>query len=584
MYDQGKFEDTKTVSIEVLPDECLFEIFTRLPGGDQEIKSACACVSKRWLHILSSSINIVCRDVVCTSECQDDAFLSRCLEGKKATDNRLAAIAVGSSTSTSRGGGLGKLSIHGSNRVTDSGIKTIARACRSLKVLSLWDVPSVGDEGLAEIANRCPLLEKLDISHCTGITDKSLIAIAKSCKNLTALRIASCPNIGDQSVHTFGSYSSKLKSVAIEDCPLVGDQGIACLFSAETQALTKVKLQSLNISDLSLAVIGHYGKMVTDMHLSNLRTVNEKGFWVMGNCQGLQVLKSLTIESCQGVTDFGLAAIGKGCPNLKQLCLRKCALLSDNGLVSFSQAAGALESFKLEECHRITEGGLFGSVINSCSNLKALFVFKCFGIKDVSFGSDVKFAGKSLQSLSIQNCPGFGDMCLTAFSRLCTQLHHLSLKDLKGVTDAGFHAFLKSCGTGLVKANLSGCVNLTDECVSSMMKSSGSTLEVLKLDGCNKITDSSLSAIANNCIFLSDLDLSSAAITDHGLAILAGAKQLNLQILSLAGCSSLSNKSIPSLMRIGRTLVGLNIQRCNEICSNKVEQLVEQLWRCDIIY
>ncbi|MCI90277.1 EIN3-binding F-box protein 1-like, partial [Trifolium medium] len=42
---------------------------------------------------------------------EDDGFLTRRLEGKKATDVRLAAIAVG----TGCRGGLGNLSIRGSN-------------------------------------------------------------------------------------------------------------------------------------------------------------------------------------------------------------------------------------------------------------------------------------------------------------------------------------------------------------------------------------------------------------------------------------------------------------------------------------
>uniref|UniRef100_A0A7N0URV5 F-box/LRR-repeat protein 15-like leucin rich repeat domain-containing protein n=1 Tax=Kalanchoe fedtschenkoi TaxID=63787 RepID=A0A7N0URV5_KALFE len=578
-------EETQRVSIELLPDECLFEIFRRLPGGGE--KSACAGVSKRWLTLLSG----ICRDEVMReggagSEGQEDeseseGFLSRCLEGEKATDVRLAAIAVGSGSR----GGLGKLLFRGGSgssvrKITDSGLEAISRGCPSLKVLSLWDVPSVGDEGLSAIANGCALLEKLDLSHCPGVTDQALISIAKSCPNLSALSIESCTNIGNESLQAISSHCLNLKSISIKDCPLVGDQGIASLFSAESQTLTKVKLQSLNITDLSLAVIGHYGKMVTDLFISGLQTVNEKGFWVMGSCQGLQMLKSLTIASCRGVTDLGLAAIGMGCSNLRQLCLRKCALLSDNGLISFAEAAGALESLQLEECHRITEFGILSSV----RNLKALSVVRCFGIKDVSLGSVAVSPRESIKSVSVQNCPGFGDACLAFLGKLCPQLQHLNLKNLEEVTDAGFLAFLQSNEAGLVKVNLSGCGNLTDESVIPMIKSCGSTLEVLTLDGCNRITDASLAVVANNCFFLSDLDLSAGAITDHGLAILAGAKQLNLQILSISCCSSISNKSVTSLLELGRTLIGLNIQHCNSITSGKVDKLVEQLWRCDILY
>ncbi|GJU30188.1 EIN3-binding F-box protein 2-like protein [Tanacetum coccineum] len=140
-------EEEKKPSIEILPDECLYEIFRRLPGG--QARSAAACVSNRWLTVLSNVRNSEIiqessSDVEMTSQ-ENDGFLTRSVEGKKATDIRLAAIAVG----TSARGGLGKLS-----------------------VLSLWNVPSIGDEALIEISKECHLLEKLDLSHCPSVSNK----------------------------------------------------------------------------------------------------------------------------------------------------------------------------------------------------------------------------------------------------------------------------------------------------------------------------------------------------------------------------------------------------------------------------
>ncbi|KAK9280232.1 hypothetical protein L1049_013919 [Liquidambar formosana] len=617
----GFEQKKKKASIEVLPDECLFEIFRRLPGGQE--KSACACVSKRWLMLLSG----IHRDELCSkrstvslkpeerlisneadepleckkkvgvvasngneliSETEDqgiesDGYLSRCLEGKKATDIRLAAIAVG----TGSRGGLGKLSIRGSNSsrgVTNLGLGAIARGCPSLRVLSLWNVFSIGDEGLLEVANGCPLLEKLDLCQCPAISNKALLAIAKNCPNLTSLTVESCSNIGNEGLQAVGQCCPSLKSISVKDCPLIGDQGIASLFSSASYVLTKVKLQALNITDVSLAVIGHYGKAVTDLVLTGLQNVSERGFWVMGNGHGLQKLKSLTVTSCQGVTDLGLEAVGKGCPNLTQFCLRKCAFLSDNGLVSFAKAAGSLESLQLQECHRITQFGFFGALVNCGAKLKALALVNCLGIKDVNLGLPLLSPCKSLRSLSVQNCPGFGNASLAILGKLCPHLQHLDLSGLHGITDAGFLLLLESCESDLVKVNLSNCVNLTDKVVSTMAKLHGWTLELLNLDGCRKITDVSLVAIAENCLLLSDLNVSNCAITDYGISVLACAKKLNLQILSVSGCSLISDKSLPFLGKLGQTLLGLNLQHCNGISSSKVDLLVEQLWRCDILF
>ncbi|KAK8582027.1 hypothetical protein V6N13_145015 [Hibiscus sabdariffa] len=576
-------------SIEVLPDECLFEIFRRLPGGQE--RSACACVSKRWLTLVSDirrdeisdnktteALNL--KDVDCEVEDQDvegGGYLSRSLEGKKATDVRLAAIAVG----TASRGGLGKLSIRGSKSkrgVTTVGLRAISRGCPSLRVLSLWNLSSVGDEGLREIADGCHQLQKLDLCHCPAITNESLLALAKGCPDLTDLTIEGCANIGNEGVQAIARCCPNLKSLSIKDCPLVGDQGIASLLASASYSLTKLKLQALNITDVSLAVIGHYGKAVADLTLTSLPNVTEKGFWVMGNGHGLQKLKSLTVKACLGVTDVGLEAVGKGCPNLKQFCLSKCAFLSDNGLVSFAKAAASLESLELEECHRVTQFGFFGSLLNCGPKFKAISLVSCLGIRDLNLELPPLSRCGSLRSLSICNCPGFGDASLAALGKLCPQLQNVELHGLHGITDVGFLPLLESCEAGLVKVNLSGCLNLSDKVVCKMADSHGWSLEMLNLDGCCKISDASLIAIAENCQLVSDLDVSKCAITDSGIAALAGSDLINLQILSVSGCSMISDKSLPLLGKLGQTLLGLNLQQCKAISSGAVDLLVEQLW------
>ncbi|KAK6912566.1 F-box domain [Dillenia turbinata] len=537
LFQGDLFEQPKPVTIDVLPDECLFEIFRRLPAGQE--RSACASVSKRWLMLLSN----ICREefysnkaspalkspeasVVKTKEVvplvndkkgqvdvsdavskvddeeiENDGFLSRCLKGKKATDVRLASIAVG----TCSRGGLGKLLIRGSNSsrgVTDVGLTAIARGCPYLRDLSLWNTPAIGDEGLVEIANGCQQLTKLDLCQCPLISNKALIAIAKNCPSLTALTIESCPLIGNEGLQAVGHFCPNLKVIFIKDCPLVGDQGIASLFSSASYVVSKVKLQGLNISDVSLAVVGHYGKAVTDLVLSGLQNVSERGFWVMANGHGLQKLKSFTITSCGGVTDLGLEAVGRGFPNLKQFCLKKCAFLSDKGLVSFAKAARSLESLQLEECHRISQFGVYGALVNCSLKLKSIALVSCLGFKDVNFQLPMVSPCKSLHSLSIRNCPGIGDATLAVLGKLCPQLHHLDLTGLHGITDAGFLPVLESCEAGLVKVILGGCVNLTDKVISVLARLHGSTLELLNLDGCKKITDASLVALAENCQIL----------------------------------------------------------------------------------
>ncbi|CAJ1973718.1 unnamed protein product, partial [Sphenostylis stenocarpa] len=569
----------QNTSIESLPDECLFEVLRRLPAGQD--RSVCASVSKRWLMLLSS----ICKNEICSNGnptndndqgLSNEGHLYRSLEGKKATDVRLAAIAVG----TAPRGGLGKLTIRGCNSgggVTNVGLKAIANGCPSLKVFSAYDVTTINDDGLIALANGCYRLEKLDLCKCPNISDKSLIAVARNCPSLTELSFESCPNIGNKGLQAFGMFCPNLRSVSIKGCFGVGDNGIASLMSSTSYVLKMLKLESLDVSDVSVAMIGHYGLQVTDLVLSCLPNVSEKGFWVMGNGRGLQKLNSITIECCPGLTDIGIGSIGKGCPNVKSFQLRKCSFLSDKGLVSFTRAAVSIQSLQLQECHRITQIGLFGVFFHCSAKLKVLVLISCYGIKDLTMNLPPITPCESFWSLTIRDCPGFGNANLALLGKLCPQLKHVELCGLQRVTEAGYLPLLECSEAGLVKVILKGCVNVTDRVVLPVVNTHGWTLEMLCLEGCRRVTDASMIGIAAHCPMLSDLDLSKCAITDAGIAALARGNQIGLAVLSVAGCILLSDQSIPALKKMGQFLAGLNIKHCSGISSRVVSELHEHL-------
>ncbi|MBA0650667.1 hypothetical protein Goklo_018058 [Gossypium klotzschianum] len=207
----------------------------------------------------------------------------------------------------------------------------------------MWNVLR-GDEGLCKIDKECHLLEKLDLCRCPHVSNKGLIAIVSNCPNSTTLSIESCPKIGNEGLQAIEKLYPKLQSISIKDCPLVGDHGVSSLLSSASSILSKVKLQGLSISDFSLAMIGHYGKSVINLMLSGLQNVSKKGFWVMGNAQGLQKLVYFTIASCW-----------------EKLM---CCFVSGDGLVAFAKSVGSLECLQLEECNRVTQSGVIGVLSN----------------------------------------------------------------------------------------------------------------------------------------------------------------------------------------------------------------------------
>ncbi|RZB57626.1 EIN3-binding F-box protein 1 [Glycine soja] len=222
------------------------------------------------------------------------------------------------------------------------------------------------------------------------------------------------------------------------------------------------------------------------------------------------------------------------------LCLCQCFFVSDSGSVAFAKASVSLENLLLEECNRFTLTRIIVALVNIKMKLKSLSLVKYMGVKDIDMEVSILSPCESFQSLVIQKCPGFGSASLAMIN----------------------------CEAGLVNVNLAGFWNLTNNIVSTLAWLYGGKLEVLNLDGCGKITNASLVVIANNFVVLNDLDVASLP---------------SLQVLSLSGCFDISNKSAPFLMKLGQTLLGLNLQNCNSIGSNIMELLVEKLWRCDIL-
>ncbi|KAK8913754.1 EIN3-binding F-box protein 1 [Platanthera zijinensis] len=595
-----------TRSIDDLPEECLFEILRRLSRSQD--RSIASCVSKQWLMLLSSiraskavdyplnkgtdmlkslrkplpDLNeAITSDSESDSDAENDGFLTRCLEGDEATDTRLAAIAI----STAGHGGLGKMKIRGGHslcKVTDIGLSAIGKLCPFLHTLSLWNIPLVGDAGLSAIADGCAMLACLDLYECPLITDKVLIEIAQKCPNLSSLTLDSCSRISNDGLQAIGGHCQNLVSVSVKDCPLVGDRGISGLV-AHLPSLARIKIQNLNINDVSLAVIGHYGKAVTDISLTGLEKISERGFWIMANALNLVNLTSCTISCCPGITDLSLEAISKCCPRLKHLRLQSASNFTDTGLKYFALASRMLESLHLENCNRITLHGVVDGLLSCSTSFKNLALVRCLGIRDIAHYRNEFPTCLSLRSLTIRDCPGFTDCSLAWVGEIFPNLRQIDLRGLFSITDAGFLPLVRSSESRLAKMNLTGCINISDLSISALVKTHGRSLKLLNLDGCKKITDKSLFAIVSSCLVLQDLDVSRCAVTDIGVAALSSAERLNLRVLSLAGCHGVTKRSLQLLGNMKGSLEGLNLQQCKLFNPHGIGLLEEKLWWCDIL-
>ncbi|KAJ0795035.1 putative leucine-rich repeat domain superfamily [Helianthus annuus] len=159
----------------------------------QKVKPEAYRLVSQWLTVLSNvraseMVHGLFDDVVMVQE--NDGFLTRCLDGKKATDCRLQSVAVG----TSARGGLGKLSVRGINKDTKLRFIVIDCGCPSLKVLSCYGIT---DLGLEAIGNGCGFLKQMLFKKCYFVSDKGLVSFTEfeAAKSLECLQLEECNKI-----------------------------------------------------------------------------------------------------------------------------------------------------------------------------------------------------------------------------------------------------------------------------------------------------------------------------------------------------------------------------------------------------
>lgn len=507
--------------------------------------------------------------------------LSRNLEGRKATDVRLAFMAIGALAR----GGLGRLTIRGGSvrvgrGVTDSGLIAIGNCCAALRSLTLWDCNNIGNVGLAAIGNGCRLLEKLDLMRCSQVGDEGIQAVAKGCLLITTLNLDSCPNIGDEGLQAFGKWSGVLSTVSISNCPMVGSSGISML-ARGCQKLKKLKLEKISVGNEGLVAIGEHCRSLTRAKFASLSCCDEEGF--MGFCggAGLRQLRSLLISCCPGITDVSLEKVGKVCKDLKMCVLSQCEAVTDIGLKAFMQCCLCLDSLQLEKCHSITQAGVYAALTQCKGRLRSLGLSKCDGLNDVGVHSFVPpLTCLSLKSLQVAQCKGVGNGCVVMMGLCCPSLEHLDLSGLTSITDGAVISILQRCGDHLLSVNLTKCINITDAAISALATYCPN-LEILTLDGCCQVGDIGLHAVAVECSFLKELDVSGLAITDCGIQALVTLRGMWLHSLTFTGCVYLTDESLSAIEHCCPALGALNLKNCPLLSNDGLNSLQSNLWGCE---
>ncbi|PWA74671.1 F-box domain, cyclin-like protein [Artemisia annua] len=270
-------------------------------------------------------------------------------------------------------------------------------------------------------------------------------------------------------------------------------------------------------------------------------------------------------KSFDSINDNDMILITSMSPNLMRLRIVYCHRITDSGMAVFSKNCNKLKEFSCADC-RFSDLGIF-ELLHNCTQLEVLDVWSLNNYPDVkappnfSAGAAAKslkviklsfahnerlfepliIASKNLTSLELGCCDGSWGRTLEMIPN-DSCLVEVHLQDVN-VTDVGLISVAKNCRAlkKLGVGNFNGSVEIGDEGLIAVGKHSVNLQELI-LIGVNA-TCVSLEVIATNCRNLVRLELSrSETITDVEMMCIAE-KCVALKTLYISTCP-VSNKGI----------------------------------------
>lgn len=155
-------------------------------------------------------------------------------------------------------------------------------------------------------------------------------------------------------------------------------EGVACREATEVVLERNLRLTGLQLAGLD---------WVTDTLLSHLPSS----------------LSSLDLTGCPALTDEGVTAVGRCCPNITSLSLARCRV-TDTGLAALGGAelAATLLELRLDGCRAITDQGV-ERLLAGCGALQILLLHQCPGVTEQAreqLEQHLARAGQAVKQLS----------------------------------------------------------------------------------------------------------------------------------------------------------------------------------------
>jgi hypothetical protein len=337
-------------------------------------------------------------------------------------------------------------------------------------------------------------------------------------------------HFSDESVAFLAKKCRKLRSVCLHECELVTDEAIRAI------ANSCPDLEKLDLGGLSR--IDEYGTSFSG-------NITDESFLIVGQKCSKLVYISITHNI---VTDIGIAALARGCPQLGSFSAHHCPSISTAGITDLSHGCKELRTIDLRDCERITDDSLF-RIAEGCPELK---IFTLSGSEAVTNAGISYIAGgcEKLSYITICECMLIDDTALIAIGSSCPNLLGITITassdHYSKFSDRGLIAIARGC-PALENISMSMGPNITNASVIDLAQKCFQLKSISSSS--SKITDASLIAFATNSRKLQCISFYfSDCITSTGLSVLA-VECAQMQEIGLFSCNKVGKENLSSLRR-----------------------------------
>lgn len=293
-----------------------------------------------------------------------------------------------------------------------SGVLTLLRNQKDVKILDLTDSKGLSNLCLTEICRNMTGLRKLILTKCWMINDGGLKDVSRL-THLEVLDVSSCDRITDfgllEGLVKHGRKSLKMRELYLGLLPYMSILAIYRL-AQQYDELEVLDLSgsSNSITDEALQMIFRYQRKlkylnldccakITDFGITgltdecvngkfkayvqfNLNKLEELRYLNLGGCYNitdssfinafdLRHLKEINLSRCHNITEVGIKHLCKKCPFLVSIDLSECVNVNDSTVQIISENAFRLETLRLSGCTQITDECL-DYIADNCKYLK----------------------------------------------------------------------------------------------------------------------------------------------------------------------------------------------------------------------